>query len=196
MTDAHRSRGFSSSLRKAGVSCWYARSASSRAKLARTPSSPTLAWLEPRRCGSGLGTRHGRSSATERTGVREARSLSLSMPRATQPACAPPRGRKHSTPRRPHERDPAEQEMRGSATPAVAARARFADSPANDQPIPPSRRVRPTTSGGAAQMSGSSCITSGDGGNRTRVRDRVKVASTSVSGALISPQNRLAGGVF
>jgi len=37
--------------------------------------------------------------------------------------------------------------------------------------------------------------TSGDGGNRTRVRDRVKVASTSVSGALISPQDRLAGGV-
>ncbi|MDT7753894.1 MAG: hypothetical protein QOD96_7556 [Pseudonocardiales bacterium] len=38
--------------------------------------------------------------------------------------------------------------------------------------------------------------TSGDGGNRTRVRDRVAVASTSVSGALISSSNRLAGGVY
>jgi hypothetical protein len=36
---------------------------------------------------------------------------------------------------------------------------------------------------------------SGDGGNRTRVRDRVAVASTSVSGALISSSDRLAGGV-
>ena len=33
--------------------------------------------------------------------------------------------------------------MRGSATPAVAARARFADSPANDQPIPPRPACRP-----------------------------------------------------
>src|ERR1044071_3817275 len=37
--------------------------------------------------------------------------------------------------------------------------------------------------------------TSGDGGNRTRVRNRVTVTSTSVSGALISPSGRLAGGV-
>ena len=36
---------------------------------------------------------------------------------------------------------------------------------------------------------------SGDGGNRTHVRDRVKVASTSVAGALISSPARLAGGV-
>ena len=35
----------------------------------------------------------------------------------------------------------------------------------------------------------------GDGGNRTRVRDRVRVASTSVAGALISSPTRLAGGV-
>ena len=38
-------------------------------------------------------------------------------------------------------------------------------------------------------------IQSGDGGNRTRVRNRVTVTSTSVSGALISPSRRLAGGV-
>ena len=36
---------------------------------------------------------------------------------------------------------------------------------------------------------------SGDGGNRTRVRDRAEMASTSVAGALISPRGRLAGGV-
>lgn len=35
----------------------------------------------------------------------------------------------------------------------------------------------------------------GDGGNRTRVRDRVTVTSTSISGALFSPSDRLAGGV-
>ena len=36
---------------------------------------------------------------------------------------------------------------------------------------------------------------SGDGGNRTHVRDRVRMASTSVAGALISSLARLAGGV-
>jgi hypothetical protein len=36
---------------------------------------------------------------------------------------------------------------------------------------------------------------SGDGGNRTHVRNRVRVASTSVAGALISSLARLAGGV-
>jgi hypothetical protein len=36
---------------------------------------------------------------------------------------------------------------------------------------------------------------SGDGGNRTHVRNRVKMASTSVAGALISSRVRLAGGV-
>ena len=36
---------------------------------------------------------------------------------------------------------------------------------------------------------------SGDGGNRTRVRDRAEMASTSVAGALISSRDRLAGGV-
>jgi hypothetical protein len=35
----------------------------------------------------------------------------------------------------------------------------------------------------------------GDGGNRTHVRDRVRMASTSVAGALISSLTRLAGGV-
>jgi hypothetical protein len=35
----------------------------------------------------------------------------------------------------------------------------------------------------------------GDGGNRTRVRDRVGMASTSVAGALISSSTCLAGGV-
>jgi hypothetical protein len=35
----------------------------------------------------------------------------------------------------------------------------------------------------------------GDGGNRTHVRDRVKMASTSVAGALVSSPARLAGGV-
>jgi hypothetical protein len=35
----------------------------------------------------------------------------------------------------------------------------------------------------------------GDGGNRTRVRNRVRMASTSVAGALISSPTRLAGGV-
>ena len=35
----------------------------------------------------------------------------------------------------------------------------------------------------------------GDGGNRTHVRDRARVASTSVAGALISSSARLAGGV-
>ena len=35
----------------------------------------------------------------------------------------------------------------------------------------------------------------GDGGNRTHVRDRVRMASTSVAGALISSLARLAGGV-
>ena len=35
----------------------------------------------------------------------------------------------------------------------------------------------------------------GDGGNRTHVRDRVRMASTSVAGALISSPARLAGGV-
>ena len=39
------------------------------------------------------------------------------------------------------------------------------------------------------------CVTSGDGGNRTRVRDRVAVTSTSVSGALFSSRTRHAGGV-
>ena len=38
-------------------------------------------------------------------------------------------------------------------------------------------------------------LSSGDGGNRTHVRNRVKVASTSVAGALISSSTRLAGGV-
>ena len=38
-------------------------------------------------------------------------------------------------------------------------------------------------------------LSTGDGGNRTHVRDRVKVASTSVAGALISSSTRLAGGV-
>ena len=36
---------------------------------------------------------------------------------------------------------------------------------------------------------------SGDGGNRTHVRDRVKMASTSVAGALVSSPARLAGRV-
>jgi hypothetical protein len=36
---------------------------------------------------------------------------------------------------------------------------------------------------------------SGDGGNRTHVRDSVMMASTSVAGALISSLARLAGGV-
>jgi hypothetical protein len=36
---------------------------------------------------------------------------------------------------------------------------------------------------------------SGDGGNRTHVRNRVRMASTSVAGALISSLARLAGGV-
>lgn len=36
---------------------------------------------------------------------------------------------------------------------------------------------------------------SGDGGNRTHVRNRVRVASTSVAGPLISSSTRLAGGV-
>jgi len=36
---------------------------------------------------------------------------------------------------------------------------------------------------------------SGDGGNRTHVRNRVRMASTSVAGALISSSARLAGGV-
>jgi hypothetical protein len=41
------------------------------------------------------------------------------------------------------------------------------------------------------------CATSksGDGGNRTHVRDCVRMASTSVAGALISSLTRLAGGV-
>src|SRR5271154_2040791 len=38
-------------------------------------------------------------------------------------------------------------------------------------------------------------VNDGDGGNRTRVRDRVGMASTSVAGALISSLTRLAGGV-
>ena len=38
-------------------------------------------------------------------------------------------------------------------------------------------------------------VISGDGGNRTHVRDRVKVASTSVAGTLISSLARLAGWV-
>ena len=44
-------------------------------------------------------------------------------------------------------------------------------------------------------MAGASGQKTGDGGNRTHVRDRVKVASTSVAGALISSPARLAGGV-
>src|SRR4051812_15055558 len=48
--------------------------------------------------------------------------------------------------------------------------------------------------GEAARLSGFSG-TDGDGGNRTHVRDRVGLASTSVSGALISFPTRHAGGV-
>jgi hypothetical protein len=39
-------------------------------------------------------------------------------------------------------------------------------------------------------------LSNGDGGNRTHVHDRVRMASTSVAGALVSPSSRLAGGVL
>ena len=44
-------------------------------------------------------------------------------------------------------------------------------------------------------QSGALQVFYGDGGNRTHVRDRAKVASTSVAGALVSSSARLAGGV-
>src|SRR5215217_6895679 len=56
------------------------------------------------------------------------------------------------------------------------------------------RRVAPNPGQRVADRVCSS-VRNGDGGNRTRVRDRVAAASTSVSGALISSSGRLAGGV-
>ena len=55
-------------------------------------------------------------------------------------------------------------------------------------------RVSPVSSPDSALQSQTRGI-SGDGGNRTHVRNRVRMASTSVSGALISSSARLAGGV-
>ena len=58
----------------------------------------------------------------------------------------------------------------------------------------PPNRVGRRCAEEAAQLSGFS-EADGDGGNRTRVRGRVKGASTSVAGALISSSARRAGGV-
>src|SRR6185312_17562081 len=68
---------------------------------------------------------------------------------------------------------------------------------------PPTRKAydrhvasRPARQYSRRQGRGSGSVAiSGDGGNRTHVRNRVRMASTSVAGALVSPLARLAGGV-
>jgi hypothetical protein len=62
------------------------------------------------------------------------------------------------------------------------------DETADSQSFPPSPPQKQPICSGKRGISG-------DGGNRTHVRDRVRMASTSVAGALISSPTSLAGRV-
>jgi hypothetical protein len=88
--------------------------------------------------------------------------------------------------------------VRSVRTPAYAVRPNSANRPANRRvlfaPFRTAEALEPPVKGRSSQFFAPLRI-SGDGGNRTRVRDRVRMASTSVAGALISSLARLAGGV-
>jgi hypothetical protein len=88
--------------------------------------------------------------------------------------------------------------VRSVRSPAYVLRTLAARKPANTgrafAPLRTSSNGKRPAQGRNLRNFAPACV-SGDGGNRTHVRDRVRMASTSVAGALISSSARLAGGV-